>query len=177
MSIKNVALIGVSLTHPQATLQTPNLTKQTQASGTLGPHILSALLSANFNVTILTRPSSTATYPPSVCTHPTDFTSATSLASAFQNQDAVIDSGPATAFSEKKPLVDAALKAGVKRFIPSEFGADTRKFDLNSGLGKILGGKTETVEYLVKLAGENSGFSWTGLATGSFLDWVRKSLA
>jgi hypothetical protein len=58
----------------------------------------------------------------------------------------------------------------VKRFIPSEFGIDTR--NLEGGIGKILALKTQTREYLEKVAGEREGFTWTGVATSLFFDWV-----
>jgi hypothetical protein len=58
----------------------------------------------------------------------------------------------------------------VKSFIPSEFGIDTR--NLEGGIGKILALKTQTREYLEKVAGERDGFTWTGVATSLFFDWV-----
>lgn len=66
--------------------------------------------------------------------------------------------------------MDAALKAGVKRFIPSEYGINTQ--NLEGGIGKILSGKTAAADLLKKSARENSGFTWTGLSTSMFFDWV-----
>lgn len=63
------------------------------------------------------------------------------------------------------------MAAGVKRFIPSEFGINTRKVQ-GTTIGKILAGKVAVVDYLAEKARENPGFSWTGLSTGLFFDWV-----
>jgi hypothetical protein len=66
------------------------------------------------------------------------------------------------------------VKAGVKRFIPSEYGINTQ--NLEGGIGKILSGKTATADLLKKSASEHAGFSWTGLSTSMFFDWVRQSI-
>ncbi len=65
------------------------------------------------------------------------------------------------AIGSQKAIADAALAAGVKRFIPSEFGLNTRKLQ-NQTIGKVLLGKTGFVDYLDELAEEESFF---------LLDW------
>lgn len=40
--------------------------------------------------------------------------------------DAVVSLVGAPALTEQKPYIDAAVEAGVNRFIPSEFGCDTQ---------------------------------------------------
>jgi hypothetical protein len=74
------------------------------------------------------------------------------------------------ALGEQQKIIDAAANAGVKRFIPSEYGINTQ--NLWGGPAKILSVKTQTVEYLRKLAAEHKAFSWTGLSTSMFFDWV-----
>ena len=71
----------------------------------------------------------------------------------------------------QKLAVDAAIVAGVKRFIPSEFGINTRRVR-DQPIGKIVAGKIAIVDYLEEKAKENSGFTWTGLTTGLFFDAV-----
>jgi hypothetical protein len=63
------------------------------------------------------------------------------------------------------------VAAGVKRFIPSEFGINTREVR-GTPIGKILAGKIAVVDYLEETARKNPSFSWTGLSTGLFFDWV-----
>jgi hypothetical protein len=63
------------------------------------------------------------------------------------------------------------VKAGVKRFIPSEFGVNTQK--VQGGAAKILAGKVKTQELLNQAVKSNPNFSWTGVANNLFFDWVR----
>ena len=121
-------------------------------------------------MTVLTRASSTSTFPPAVRVHKTDYDSSESLAEGFKGQDAVVSVIASAATGQQQKIVDAAVKAGIKRFIPSEFGIDTQ--NLEGGIGKILSGKTATLNLLRKYAAETPGFSWTGLSTSLFFDWV-----
>ncbi len=70
----------------------------------------------------------------------------------------------------QKDVVDAAVKAGVRHFIPSEFGLNTQK--ARGGVKQILGFKLQIQELLNQYAAEKEGFSWTGISTNLFFDWV-----
>jgi putative NADH-flavin reductase len=142
-----------------------------QGSGNVGKPIVDELLAAGFSVTALTRPSSTATFPDGVTVKKVDYESSDSLKEAFAGQDAVVSAIATPAVGGQQIIVDAALAAGVKRFIPSEFGINTRIVG-GTPIGKILTGKVGTVDYLASKAKENPDFSWTGLSTGLFFDWV-----
>lgn len=99
-----------------------------------------------------------------------DYASYDSLLSVFTGQDAVVSVVGAPGVPAQKVAVDAAIAAGVKRFIPSEFGVNTRQVrDLP--IGKILQGKIGVVDYLKEKEAE--GLTWTGISTGLFFDWVR----
>ncbi|KAL4881684.1 hypothetical protein BJY04DRAFT_218125 [Aspergillus karnatakaensis] len=147
------------------------------ATGNLGAPILSALLDANYPVTALTRQSSQSTS--SLPNHPNltiarvDFTSVESLTSALQESqsDIVISALATLAIGAQNPLIDAAVAAGVKRFIPAEFGMDS----LNPLVRElpVCAPKAATQEYLQKKVEESGDgvFSWTGIANGMFLDW------
>lgn len=54
----------------------------------------------------------------------TDF-SPESLQRALSGQDAVVSMIPIVALAEQQKLVEAALAAGVKLFVPSEYGSDS----------------------------------------------------
>lgn len=72
-------------------------------------------------------------------------------------------------------IIDAAVKAGVKRFIPSEFGINTTK--ISGGIAKILATKIQIQKDRLKRAvEENEGFSWTGVSSSMFFDWVYTKL-
>ncbi len=95
-----------------------------------------------------------------------------SLTKAFAGQDAVVSTvAVPVALSGQDVITDAAVAAGVKRFIPSEFGHSTLEVP-DPALRSILSGKTAAISYIVKKSKENPSFTWTGLATSLFLDWV-----
>ena len=131
---------------------------------------MQALLDAGFNVTALTRIDSTSSVLPGAKVHKTDYSSSESIAEAFKGQDAVVSTIATAALAQQQAVVDAAIKAGVKRLIPSEFGVDTTR--VQGGAKKILGAKIALQGVLAKAAEENPDFSWTGLSTGMFFDWV-----
>lgn len=121
-----------------------------------------------FDVTVLSRLSSTATFPPSVKVIKNDF-SESALVSAFRGQDAVVSNIGAAAFLDQKKMIDAAIEAGVKRFIPSEFSVDSMSPTVRDLL-PLFEQKKEILEYLKTKEGK--GMTWTGIATGPFFDWV-----
>jgi len=150
------------------------------ASGSVGAPILAALLSEpTFNITIGSRASSSATFPPHipVITLSDAFTVA-ELTTAFKNQDAVVvalSTGPVTAGGKDGlayRLIDAALAAGVKRFIPSEFGANNLDKRARN-LVPIYNIKGDMLEYLIQACKDSAGkMSWTSISCGSWLDWA-----
>jgi hypothetical protein len=144
----------------------------TQASGNLGPSIVQALLSSNFTVTALTRADSKSTLPAGVHVAKVDYADHNSLVAALRGQDAVVSSIATPALLQQKAIIEAAAEAGVKRFIPSEFGINTTKLPAGSGLEKILAGKLEVQKLLDEKVKSSEGFSWTGVSTSLFFDWV-----
>ncbi len=100
-----------------------------------------------------------------------DYTSVDALKEALAGQDAVVSVLGTFAVGGQQPLIDAAIAVGARRFIPSEFGVNTRKA-IGKPIGKILEGKIKTVDYLIEKAKENPNFSWTGISIGLFFDFV-----
>ncbi|KAK2003693.1 NmrA-like family protein [Colletotrichum falcatum] len=139
------------------------------ASGSVGRPTLKALLEEDFQVTGLTRQSSSATLPEGVRHLTTDFSEA-SLLEAFKNQDAVVSaltSSQSDALVLQKKLVDAAIAAGVKVFVPSEYGIDTADGTAPKYV-PALGDKIEVVKYLKE---RQDKISWTAIVTGAIFDW------
>ncbi|GKT47932.1 bifunctional pinoresinol-lariciresinol reductase 1 [Colletotrichum spaethianum] len=140
------------------------------ASGNVGRSTIKGLLEENFQVTGLTRESSSATFPEGVRHLKTDFSEA-SLIEAFGNQDAVISTVSSIqsdgALGLQKTLIDAAIAAGVKVFVPSEYGIDTADVTAPQYI-PFLSEKIETVRYLKE---RQDKISWTALITGSMFDW------
>lgn len=140
------------------------------ASGSIGPHIVSALLENRFSVSVLTRITSSATFPSTVTVHRTDYSHA-SLVDAFKGQDAVVSTIATFSAHQQADIIDAAVTAGVKRFIPSEYGVDTSLPQIAELLVPALP-KQKTIEYL--RTKESAGLSWTAVIVGGFFDWALK---
>jgi len=145
------------------------------ASGNLGPSIVQALLSSNFTVTAFTRADSKSTFPTGVHVTKVEYADRTSLVTALKGQDAVVSAIATPALLQQKAIIEAAVEAGVKRFIPSEFGINTTKLPAGSGVEKILAGKLEVQNLLNEKVKSNEGFSWTGVSTSLFFDWNLKT--
>ncbi|KAF2136565.1 uncharacterized protein K452DRAFT_292286 [Aplosporella prunicola CBS 121167] len=143
------------------------------ASGNLGPSVLNAFLAApdDFDVSVLTRPDSTATFPPNTNVVKSDYKDE-SLKAAFTGKDAVVSLLGNAGFGElQNKVVDAAIEAGVKRFVPSEFGSDTPNPAVRA-IVPVFNSKRGTVEHIQKKQSEGAkNISWTGLITGPFFDW------
>ncbi|OLN87445.1 Pinoresinol reductase 1-like protein 3 [Colletotrichum chlorophyti] len=140
-------------------------------SGNLGPGIISGLLAGGFELTAISRTESSATFPAEVAVKKIDVNSVEAVTEALKGQDAVVSTVGTAGFTGQKVLIDAAVAAGVKRFIPSEFGINTRN-ERGTKIGGILTPKIQIVDYLIKTSEKNSSFTWTGIATGPFFDWA-----
>jgi NAD(P)-dependent dehydrogenase (short-subunit alcohol dehydrogenase family) len=153
-TIKNVIIIG--------------------ASGYIGQPILSTLISSGFSVSVLTRESSPSTFkfPDTVTVHITDY-SIPSLLQAFKNQDAIVSAITTFSTAQQVAIIDAAITAGVKRFVPSEYGIDSSLPDVQDVVPAIKG-KKETIAYLREK--EFTGLSWTAICVGAFFDGTFRTL-
>ncbi|KAM3080587.1 hypothetical protein ACMFMG_005528 [Clarireedia jacksonii] len=149
-SLKNVIIIG--------------------AGGHLGPWIVSAFDNdPNFNVSILSRTSSKSKFPQHLKVHlVNDDYPETKLLSAFNGQDAIISAMAPDQVSLQHKLINAAIKAGVKRFVPSEFGSDTRNTKAVELLPEYFNAKLETIDYL--RSKEKEGLTWSAFVTGIFFE-------
>ena len=92
------------------------------------------------------------------------------LLSILRGQDAIVCAVGPTGFDDQKRLIDLAIKADVKRFLPSEFSIHTSSRVVRDVM-PLFNAKWSTIEYLRQK--EKEGLSWTGLATGFLFDWVR----
>lgn len=145
------------------------------AGGNLGKFIVDSLLSHGFSVTAISRADSTTKFASAVDVKKVDFKSEESLTDALKGHDALVCVIGTMATGEQIRLVDAAVAAKIKRFIPSEYGLNTRTVGASTKLGKMLGTKIKTVDYLIAKAEEFDWFSWTGLGNNLFFDWSMKA--
>lgn len=143
------------------------------ATGNLGLPTLSALLSAGYSVTTLTRIGGNASKLPAhanLTVAQVDFTSTTSIKPTLEGVQVVVSCFATAALGSQNPLIDAAVAAGVTRFIPADFGMDTQNpLAIQLPVGKI---KYETQAYLREQTAHHPCFSWTAIAVGWFLDWT-----
>ncbi|MCJ1384491.1 hypothetical protein MMC17_007608 [Xylographa soralifera] len=138
------------------------------ATGNIGLATINALQTAGFAVTALTRGGSTSSIPADVRIATVDYTSIESLTKALNEQDAVVSCVGAFALASQPNIVEAASAAGVKRFIPAEFGADT--LNPQTRAFPILNDKVQVQKMLLEKY-EQSGMTYSLLYTGLFLDW------
>lgn len=151
--IQNVAIIG--------------------ANGTLGPSVLAALLFPGiFTVTVLTRESSKSKYAENVKTlRIPDHLPEDELAKLLQGQDALVVTMSGSKTAEQKHLANACVKAGVKRFIPADFGSVDSTDERALEMVPLYSEKVKVRKHLEELAAKHSGFTWTSLVCGHFFDW------
>jgi len=138
-------------------------------TGNIGTPILEQLLaSKSFDVTVLTRETSTATFPSNITVKKVNYEDVSSLTSALQGIDGVVSTLGSTALSTQTKLIDASIAAGVQRFVPSEFGCDTQQE--NASKLPVFAPKIEIQKYLKEKADEGK-ISYTLVFTGPFFDW------
>ncbi|KAG9236288.1 hypothetical protein BJ875DRAFT_397547 [Amylocarpus encephaloides] len=145
MSLRNVALLG--------------------ATGTLGSKILTALNRAGFNVTAIQRKESTKSAPNAAKSLKVDLNSSSDLASAFMGQDFVVAATPNPRLATEKFWMEAAIQAGVKRIIPSEFSTNLEAKASQSL--PIVKDKLEIRKYVEEL-GASGKIEWTSVNNGPF---------
>ncbi|KAI8964568.1 NAD(P)-binding protein [Daldinia sp. FL1419] len=146
------------------------------ATGNLGTVVLEALLSSGFGVTALTRRggNSFKLKPhPNLTIEEVDFNSVESLTAALVGAQIVVSCVALSAMGDQDPLIDAAVTAGVMRFIPAEFGMDSAN-PLCMQLPIVCETKVKTQRRLKEKSKSTPGFTYTAIATGLFLDWCLK---
>jgi len=145
------------------------------ATGNLGVCVLKALLDRDHVVTVLSRiggNSSKLAKHPNLTIVEVDFDSTQSLVSVLQGVEVLISCLATLAIGSQNPLIDGAVAAGVKRFIPAEFGMDSQN-PLCLKL-PVCAPKVATQEFLQEKVKSTQAFSYTGIANGLFLDWGLK---
>ncbi|EME86758.1 uncharacterized protein MYCFIDRAFT_210602 [Pseudocercospora fijiensis CIRAD86] len=135
------------------------------ATGNLGPSIVEQLVNAGLDVTILSQSGNTSALPSSVKVIKVDHSSQESVTSALKGIEAYVCLVPN--HGSQPPLIDAAIAAGVQRFIPSEFGSNISGSSKTANL-PLLGSKKQVEDYLATKANE---ISYTIVHNGLFLDW------
>ncbi|KXH66038.1 hypothetical protein CSAL01_05834 [Colletotrichum salicis] len=166
--IRNVAIIGVSPVLSSQFSQEPPL----RATGQMGSQIAKTFLKSGFSVTAIQRSESANTVPSGVKFIKLDLNDVSALTTAFEGQDAVISAAPDPIVLEnQKPWIDAAVAAGVKRIIPSEYSTNVDS-PLAEGL-PIVVDKVRTRRYLIEQISQTGNkSSWMSVNNGPFFELV-----
>lgn len=101
-----------------------------------------------------------------------DFANHEALTAALEGHDAVVSSLSRAAIPSQASLIDAAIAAGVQRFIPSEFGANLQ--NENARQLAAYQNKVRVEEYLERKAAETN-ITYTYVYINSLLDWSMKA--
>ena len=142
------------------------------AGGTnIGYHLIRAFLAdGTFQVTVLARSASTTSYPPAVkLVKISDFGDHEELVQALKGQDVLISCVGPGAFAVQNDLVDACLRAGVTRFIPTEWGFDNDDSACRGLCPPVFGAKGKFVDDVLRP--KESELEWTAVASSIWLDW------
>ncbi|KAJ5226301.1 hypothetical protein N7468_007526 [Penicillium chermesinum] len=141
------------------------------ATGNVGAPILKALLdSKRFNITILTRNTSDTQLPDSVTVIRVDYSSVADLTAALTGRDAIVSALTSHDMNAQASLLDAAVAAGVKRFIPSEFSGNWENPKaITLPVYKTLHDFHKLIQ---QKARENPTMTYTAVRNGPFFDWA-----
>ncbi|KAM3416177.1 hypothetical protein BST61_g7785 [Cercospora zeina] len=151
MSIKSVVLLG--------------------ADGNIGPSVYEGLKNNGFQITVLKRKSSKSKskYPKEAFV--SDAFEVEELVPVLQGHDAVVITINGNQVDIQKRIADAAVRAGIKRFIPADFGSVDSSSPLTQALVPLYRNKTALRSHLISLATQHPTFTWTSLVCGHFFDW------
>ncbi|KAF9890001.1 hypothetical protein FE257_006681 [Aspergillus nanangensis] len=143
------------------------------ATGSLGSAVLKELLAARVSVTILSRKGSKSAAKllanPNHIVKEVDYSVEEDVTAALAGIDVVVSTLATESISTQSTLINAAIAARVKRFIPSEFGCDTA--NLRARRMPVYAQKVQIQDTLVEKARQNTTFSYTFMFNGAFLDW------
>ena len=128
------------------------------------------LLESGYNVTILTRSQSNLhDCPEQAKVAEVDYDSVESLTKALEGQDSVVGALASAAVLLQKNLIEAAIKAGVKQFIPSDYGVISTEPETSKL--PIASQAVEIQEYLKAKASDND-ISYSIVACGAMLEYI-----
>jgi hypothetical protein len=119
-----------------------------QAGGLFGTEVFAALQKANaFNLTVLSRKCSKSTFPSNIMVYTVDDDfPLDQLVEDFKGHDPLVSALPGRSYTVHLRMIDAAVQAGVKRSIPSEYGDNT--CNTAADLVPLYADKTKVVAYI-----------------------------
>ncbi|KAJ4370557.1 hypothetical protein N0V83_005078 [Neocucurbitaria cava] len=128
------------------------------------------LLNADFHITVLSRKggNSKLNAHPNLTIKEVDFAFVAWLSPVLLGVQVVISCLATLAIGSQNPLLDASITAGVKRFIPAEFGMDCQN-TLCVEL-PVCAPETATQKCLLENSSANPELTYTAIVNRLFLD-------
>jgi uncharacterized protein YbjT (DUF2867 family) len=137
------------------------------ASGNLGSKTLEALLSSGKHyVSVITRPSSTSSYPPPVTVKQGEYDDKAFMDSALQGQDVLVILLGFPGLPYQDAIIEAAARAGVEYVMPAEYGIDSSNEKIEHAVD-VIQAKRNTQRKI-----EGLGMKWIAVITGPWIDYV-----
>ncbi|KAF4341639.1 hypothetical protein FBEOM_4423 [Fusarium beomiforme] len=136
--------------------------------GRLGSAVLEELVNDEFSVTVLSRnPSGMKDLPSGVETRQVDYSSQDSLVEALRGNDVAIATFGSGAIMGQEPIIEACIKAGIKRYIPADWGSVTTDPEART---LPINYPTAQVQESLKKKAEAGLLEYTIFSVGAFLD-------
>ncbi|KAH6959498.1 hypothetical protein DER45DRAFT_644746 [Fusarium avenaceum] len=136
--------------------------------GLLGSAVLEELVNSGFTVTVLSRnPSGMKDLPSGVEACQVDYSSQDSLVEGLRGNDVAIATFAALAIMNQEAIIEACIKAGVKRYIPADWGSVTtdpkaRALPINYSMVQV--------QESLKRKADAGLLEYTIFSVGAFLD-------
>lgn len=139
------------------------------ASGSVGSVALQKFIdSGKFNIRVLKRAGSDSKLPEGVEVVEVDYSSLESLTAALKGYEVVISTLTTLAIDAQTTFIDAAIAAGVQRFIPSEFGSNLD----NASVRKLpVFTQKVQIQEILKEKAKTTQLTYSFLYNAAFLDW------
>ncbi len=139
-------------------------------TGNLGPHLVKAFVNAGHDVSVLIRPQSfgdpekRSKLPEAINYIQGDVDDRGSLQGACEGQDVVVSALGGGQLLQQVAFAEAAVNAGVERFVPSEFGVDP--FILERGTCDLVDVKANVQEKI-----KATGIPTTMIYANAFMEF------
>ena len=133
----------------------------------MGTAIVKNLAESGFQVTALVRGQAYDGFS-GIRSATVDYDNIATLEAALEGHHAVVSALSRTALLSQIAIIDAAIASGVRRFIPSEFGANLQ----NQNVRRLPSYQTKVqVEKYLEARADKGEITYTYIYTNSLMDW------
>jgi nucleoside-diphosphate-sugar epimerase len=139
------------------------------AGGSIGSVVFEALLAEpTLSVSVLKRESSKAELPAHIPSHTVpDSYPTEALVAAFRGHDVIVNCMTSLSVADQYRLIDAAITAGVRRYVASEYGLNNMRPDAQA-LNSVFRDKGMVQAYL---RSRDREIEWMSISCGMWVKW------